>query len=456
MKELNLRTLSHKIQSRELKVATLISDALDLARLSQNVFTVINEKVLDQAESIDRQLDANKSLPILSGIPITIKDLFDVEGQLTLAGSIVRKHYAKPASSDCDVLKPLRKSGLLFLGRTNMSEFAFSGLGINAHYGTPKSIWDRSEERIPGGSSSGSAVSVAEGIVPASMGSDTAGSCRIPAAFNSVVGVKPSYGRFSLQGIYPLSHSSDAPGPIGMDVDSCHVIDQIAQGAWDGYGEIPAIQSTKISKLRLMIPDSTVLHDLDPQVEHDFDRSVQALQYYGASIERTPAPVIDECVDLFLNRAIAGYEAYILHKDMMESYADEYDQTVLTRISSYQNVTDSEQQARYAVKRQLIQDFKDMMTKGKFDAMISPTVSCIPPTIAEASEQPNTRSINLRCLRNTAIANNFDGCSMSLPSSDYGSAPTGLMISCINGYDARLYQIGFAIEKVLNQVRASC
>ncbi|MCY4227356.1 MAG: amidase family protein [Gammaproteobacteria bacterium] len=455
MDRLNLRTLSQKIQSREIKAASLISDALDHARQSQCLFTGIDGKVLDDAEIIDRQLDSGKSLPLLSGIPIALKDLFDIQGQLTLAGSIVLKHYAKPASSDCEVLKPLRKSGLLFLGRTNMSEFAFSGLGINPHYGTPQSIWDRSEGRIPGGSSSGSAVSVAEGITPVSMGTDTAGSCRIPAAFNSVVGVKPSYGRFSLKGVFPLSHSSDAPGPIGMDVDSCYIVDQIISGDWDGHGEIPAIRSAKISELRLMIPDAAVFDDLDPEVENCFDRAVQALRDAGASIHRYPASVIDECVDLFLNRAIAGYEAYVLHRDMMQSHADEYDQSVLSRISSYQEVTDSEQQARYAAKRKLAQGFHDLMRQGKFDAMISPTVSCIPPMIAHASEQSRTRSVNLRCLRNTAIANNFDGCSMSLPSHDYGTAPTGLMISSINGDDARLYQIGFAVESTLNQARAN-
>ena len=449
----NLRTLSKRVQNREIKAESLVSETLDRARQSQHVFTAIDEQILDQAKLIDNNLDAGSSLPVLSGIPITLKDLFDIQGQLTLAGSIVLKHYAKPASSDCAVLKPLRKSGLLFLGRTNMSEFAFSGLGMNAHYGTPRSIWGRSEGRVPGGSSSGSAVSVAEEITPVSMGTDTAGSCRIPAAFNSVVGVKPSYGRFSLQGIFPLSHSSDAPGPIGVDVDSCYIIDQIISGDWDGYGEIPAIRSTRISDLRLMVPDSTVLDDLDPEVEDCFDRAMQVLGDAGAYIQRYPASVIDECVDLFLNRAIAGYEAYVQHKDMMQSHADEYDQSVLSRISSYQEITDSEQEVRYATKRKLTRDFQNLMNKGKFDAMISPTVSCIPPTIAHASEQSYTRSVNLRCLRNTAIANNFDGCSMSLPCNDYGSAPAGLMISSVNGDDARLYQIGFAVESILNQAR---
>lgn len=455
MDQPNLRTLSQRIQNREIKAESIVSDALDRAKRSQHVFTAIDEQVLNQAAVIDKKLDANSNLPALSGIPVTLKDLFDIRGQPTLAGSVVLKHYVKPAGADCEVLKPLRKSGLLFLGRTNMSEFAFSGLGINPHYGTPKSIWDRASGRIPGGSSSGSAVSVAEAIVPVSMGSDTAGSCRIPAAFNAVVGVKPSYGRFSLKGVYPLSHSSDAPGPIGIDVDSCFILDQLMSGDWDGQGAIPAISAENASNLRLLIPEGVVFDNLDPDVENCFERAVQALTEAGIIIERHPAPVIRECVDLFMNRAIAGYEAYALHKDMMQRHGEEYDPNVLLRISSYKDVTLSEQKARYAAKCKLKLSFQDLMREGRFDAMLSPTVSCIAPKLAHAIDPSNTRQINLRCLRNTAIANNFDGCSMSLPCHDHGSAPVGLMISSINGDDGRLYEIGSVVESILNQVCAA-
>lgn len=453
MPQSSLRTLSRKILNRDITVESLVSGALGRARASDSVFTAIDDRVLEEARLADQRLDRGRTGPALSGIPITLKDLFDIRGESTLAGSVVLKRHARPAKSDCEVLKPLRKAGFLFLGRTNMSEFAFSGLGLNPHYGNPRSIWDMSSARLAGGSSSGSAVSVAEGIVPVSMGTDTAGSCRIPAAFNAVVGVKPSYGRFSLQGVYPLSHSSDAPGPIGIDVDSCFIVDRLISGEWDGHGDIPVLQPANIGGLRLMVPESVVLEDLDPEVDACFERAVAGLADAGATVERRPAPVIDECVDLFMNRAIAGYEAYRLHRNMMEDHGDEYDPNVYSRILAYKDITRDEQEARYAAKLALKRSFADAMHRDTFDAMICPTVACVPPRISDAQVETNTRRINLKCLRNTVTANNFDGCSLTVPCHDAGSAPVGLMVSSVHGDDRRLYEIGAAVESTLNRIR---
>ncbi len=194
----SLRALSKALETTEITSCELIEAALARARKSDSVFIQLNEGLSSLAKSIDRAREKHEPVPALAGIPITLKDLFNVRNERTLAGSIVRKSLAQPEAEDAEVIAPLRVAGLLFLGRTNMSEFAFSGIGVNPHYGTPLSIWDRQTGRLPGGSSSGSAVSVAEGIVVASLGSDTAGSCRVPAAFNGLVGVKPSYGRMSL------------------------------------------------------------------------------------------------------------------------------------------------------------------------------------------------------------------------------------------------------------------
>ena len=252
----NLRSLSQGIQNQTVSAESLVSESLIKAEQSDNVFISIDQNIKGAARRVDEEIACGKNTSTLAGIPITLKDLFDVKGETTLAGSIALKHSAHPAQEDCDVVKPLREAGLLFLGRTNMSEFAFSGMGMNPHYGIPKSIWDRDTGRLPGGSSSGSAVSVAEGVVVATMGSDTAGSCRIPASFNGIVGVKPSYGRLSLNGVYPLSPSSDAPGPLAVDVDSCYLIDQLISNAWDGQGELPQLRSRELSSLRLLVPES--------------------------------------------------------------------------------------------------------------------------------------------------------------------------------------------------------
>ena len=226
-----LRELSAALRGGQSTATRLVEQALERARQSKSVFTTINPGLVSLAYSIDRARKKSQALTPLAGIPIALKDLFNIRNEKTFAGSTVRKHYAQPEDADAEVVAPLRAAGLLFFGRTNMSEFAFSGIGKNPHYGTPLSIWDRDTGRLPGGSSSGSAVAVAEGIVSASLGSDTAGSCRIPAAFNGVVGVKPSYGRMSLNGIFPLSPTLDAPGPIAVDVDSCFILDQLMSGS---------------------------------------------------------------------------------------------------------------------------------------------------------------------------------------------------------------------------------
>ena len=445
----NVRSLSAAIQAGDLSAEASVMEKLELAQKSDSIFVSINEKIMDQAREVDRAVESGKSLPPLSGIPITLKDLFDVEGETTLAGSVVLKHFAKPAVKDCQVVMSLRNAGLLFLGRTNMSEFAFSGMGMNPHYGIPKSIWDRDTGRLPGGSSSGSAVSVAENIVSVTMGSDTAGSCRVPAAFNGIVGVKPSFGRLSLEGIYPLSPTSDAPGPLGIDVDSCYIIDQLISGVWDGRGPIPELSVVDPAGIKLVIPESIVMDELDEEVLKDFQRSVKMLQDKGFIIENVEMGVIDQCVDMFSTRAVAGYEALQHHRELLEQYGDEYDPFVYNRIIKFNAVTDEEQHSRYQHKGKLRQEFEYQMKVLNADAVIFPTTPCIPPAISEAQIPEKTAGINLRNLRNTCSANYFDGCSMSLPMHQPGNAPTGLMISSINGADIHLYEIGFAIEAKL-------
>ncbi len=448
-----LRSLSQDIRNRRTTVEALMRGTLEKAKASKNVLVSINQDALDQARQVDRSIQAGQRVPALAGIPVTLKDLFDIEGQVTLAGSIVLRHSAAPAARDCEVASRLRAAGLLFAGRANMSEFAFSGMGINPHYGTPKCVWDRRAGRLPGGSSSGSAVSVAEGIVPVSIGSDTAGSCRAPAAFNGIVGVKPSYGRLSLAGVYPLSPTSDAPGPMGVDVDSCFLLDQLMSGSWDGQGAPPSIHHTDCASLKLVVPVSAVMEDLDHEVADDFDRVVDALGQAGAQVEFIEMPVISECVKMFLTRAVVGYEALRHHAGLLEKYGHEYDPFVYNRMTAFKGVTDEEQQSRYRDKARMKASFEQTMKGLGADAVICPTTPCIPPTLAAAQVAENQTKINLRNLRNTASANYFDGCSISLPCQGYGQAPTGLMVSSAHGRDARLYMIAEAIERVIDSSR---
>jgi aspartyl-tRNA(Asn)/glutamyl-tRNA(Gln) amidotransferase subunit A len=444
-----LRELSAALRAGQTTSTQLVERALEKTRLSKSVFTSINPGLVRLAYSIDRARKKSDSLSPLAGIPIALKDLFNIRNEKTMAGSVVRKYYAEPESDDAEVVAPLRAVGLLFFGRTNMSEFAFSGIGKNPHYGTPLSIWDRETGRLPGGSSSGSAVAVAEGIVAAALGSDTAGSCRIPAAFNGVVGVKPSHGRMSLKGIFPLSPTLDAPGPIAVDVDSCFILDQLMCGRLKPDEPLPRIPTANPESLKLLIPDARVMEDLDDEVRIAFERSIEALRTAGIDIRQAPMPVLDDCDDLFLERPLVIREVWQFHRQMLEQHLDEYDPFVGLRMSAGADISDEEQQARYRERQQIVDNFNQQFASLEVDALLYPTVACIPPAISETDDDDNARRVNLRCLRNTATVNYFDGCSISLPCHRPGEAPVGLMLSATNGADDRLYQLAAAIEFAL-------
>ncbi|MBT8437806.1 MAG: amidase [Gammaproteobacteria bacterium] len=444
-----LRALATALQNRETTSTRLVEQALELADRSSAVFTAINPGLLNLAASIDRARQKSPSQSPLAGIPIALKDLFNVRNEFTLAGSMVRKHYAQPEAQDAEVVAPLRAAGLLFLGRTNMSEFAFSGIGKNPHYGTPLSIWDRDTGRLPGGSSSGSAVAVAEGIVAAALGSDTAGSCRIPAAFNGVVGVKPSHGRMSLEGIFPLSPTLDAPGPLAADVDSCFILDQLMCGKLPPSSPLPVLQPADLKTMKLLIPGARVMEDLDDEVRAAFERSVEVLTTAGVSIQQTPMPVLDHCDDFFIERPIVVYEVWLHHREMLEQHLDEYDPFVGLRMSAGAEISAEEQQQRYREREQIVDSFNQQFESLQVDALLYPSVACIPPAIAETDDEDNARRVNLRCLRNTATVNYFDGCSMSLPCHQPGEPPVGLMLSSTNGRDESLYRLAAAIEAAL-------
>lgn len=443
----NIRSLSKQLNTGEISCVQLIRERLEIAKQSSGVFVSLNEdELLHNAVTIDQLRDFG-SVPVLAGIPITLKDLFDVREQKTLAGSKVLTDIAPKAREDAEVVAHLREAGLMFLGRTNMSEFAFSGMGLNPNYPSLYSVWDQDNKRLPGGSSSGSAVSVAMGIVPGTLGSDTTGSCRIPAAFNGIVGMKPSRGHLSLRGVYPLSHSCDAPGPLAVDVDSCFLLYQLMQGKQ--FDELPELTPAQPESLHLLIPEGIVMQDLDPDVEAAFNQSIKRMEDAGIKISRQPIEAIEQSVDMFFNRNTVIYEAWHLHKELMESNGDEYDPYVYQRVLSGKEISQEEQETRYAEKAAIIDRYNQAMQSLGVDALVYPTVSCIPPKTSETDDPNNIGKVNLRCLRNTSSVNYVDGCAVSLPCHETGAAPVGLMLSSIKGDDDRLLEISAAVEMII-------
>jgi aspartyl-tRNA(Asn)/glutamyl-tRNA(Gln) amidotransferase subunit A len=449
MNSKGLRSLARQLADQSITSHQLCEIALDKSRENQSVFMSLNEDILALADLIDQKRKTTSQISSLAGIPIALKDLFDVRHQKTLAGSIVLKDQVNRAEQDAAVIAPLRNAGLLFLGRLNMSEFAFSGMGMNPHYGTPLSVWDRETGRLPGGSSSGSGVVVGEGIVAAALGSDTAGSCRIPAAFNGIVGVKPSYGRLPLTGIFPLSYSSDAPGPLAVDVDSCHILDRFMMQDPEA-DSLPEIAKLNPADLNLIVPDADVMRGLDAIVQKTFEAGITKLKQAGLNIRTHKMPSLDACIQFFKTSPIAVYEAYQLHRQNLENHFESFDPFVGQRILTGKDISSAEQADRYEQKSSLIKQFNSEFMALEADAVLYPTVACIPPPISDCKDSEQARMINLNCLRNTATVNNFDGCSISLPCHNEGDAPVGLMVSARNGEDEKLYQVAAMLESALN------
>jgi aspartyl-tRNA(Asn)/glutamyl-tRNA(Gln) amidotransferase subunit A len=399
------------------------------------------EQARAMADAMDTLRSARREPGRYAGIPVSLKDLFDIAGEATPAGSQVLAD-APPAAAHAAVVQRMLAAGFVPMGRTNMTEFAFSGLGINPHYGTPCSPWDRAARRIPGGSSSGTAVSVSDGMAVAGLGTDTGGSCRIPAAFCGVVGYKPTARRVPISGVLPLAPSLDSVGPLAPSVACCAVIDAVLAGEAAAL-PVPA----SLNGLRLAVPTNVVLEGMDAAVSAAFDRSLAALSRAGANIAHAHFPAFDEVPAVNAKGGFAASEAYAWHRSLLAEKGAGYDPRIRMRIERGERMTAAEYVELVAARQRLIADF-DASTR-QFDALIMPTVPIVPPRIAELDDEREYNRINLHILRNTALGNFFDRCSISLPCHREGEPPVGLMLVGETLGDARLFAIGAAVEAAL-------
>ncbi|MDR3535572.1 MAG: amidase [Acetobacteraceae bacterium] len=399
----------------------------------------------DQARAMADAADAlrrvGRSPGRYAGIPIALKDLFDVAGEPTPAGSTVLAD-ALPARANAPVVARMMAAGFIPLGRANMTEFAFSGLGINPHHGTPISPWDRASKRIPGGSSSGTAVAVADGMVAAGLGTDTGGSCRIPAAFCGVVGYKPTARRVPITGVLPLAPSLDSVGPLAPSVGCCAAIDAILAG------EAPALPTrAALSGLRLAVPANTVLEGVDQTVSAAFDRALATLSQAGAKIIRTKFPAFDAIGPVNAKGGFAASEAYAWHRALLAEKGSGYDPRVRMRIARGETVSAADYLDLVAARARIVAQF-DAET-ADYDALVMPTVPIVAPQIAALDDEREYNRINLLILRNTALGNFLDRCAISLPCHKAGEAPVGLMLMGETLGDRRLFSIAAAVEAAL-------
>jgi aspartyl-tRNA(Asn)/glutamyl-tRNA(Gln) amidotransferase subunit A len=393
------------------------------------------------ADAADLLRKVNRAPGPYAGIPIALKDLFDIAGEPTPAGSAILAD-APEAKANAPVVARMLGAGFIPVGRVNMTEFAFSGLGINPHYGTPSSPWDRASKRIPGGSSSGTAVAVADGMAAAGLGTDSGGSCRIPAAFCGIVGYKPTARRISISGVLPLAPSLDSVGPLAPSVSCCAEIDAILAGETPA-APIPA----RLHGLRFATPDTMVLDRMDETVAAAFDTALSRLSAAGARVEQARFSEFDELTAMNARGGFAASEAYAWHRHLLATRGSGYDPRIRVRIACGEHMSAADYLDLLNARRRLIAEF-DRAT-APYDCVLMPTVPIVAPRIVDLDDERAYNSINMLILRNTALGNFFDRCAISVPCHRKGDAPVGLMLMGETMGDGRLFTIAAAVEAAL-------
>jgi aspartyl-tRNA(Asn)/glutamyl-tRNA(Gln) amidotransferase subunit A len=446
-----LLQLQQDLASGKTTSAKLTEDALSrIADVQGEGARTFTEVWPEQARAAARASDTLRAAGLarspIDGLPLSIKDLFDVAGRPTRAGSVVLKG-APPASKNATVVQRLIDAGAILLGRTNMTEFAFSGLGLNPHYGTPRNPWDRATGRIPGGSSSGAAVSVTDRMSVAAIGTDTGGSVRIPSALCGLTGFKPTASRVSLEGSLPLATSLDSIGPLAATVACCAMLDAVLAGS-----VYRAPSAPPMSGLRFAITSSVVLDGADDHVKSSFHQAVEAIRGTGAQVDDIDIPEFGEMGHINRQGGLNCAEAYSVHRATLAEAPDAFDPRVSSRIlrgkdigaADYIELLQTRARWKAAVEARL----------QYYDALLLPTVPVVAPSIEalEASDEAYFVANGLM-LRNPGLINFLDGCALSLPCHPEGSAPVGLMVAGIAQSDQRILDIGLALEELLASSR---
>ncbi len=430
-----------KTSSRNLVEQALAKIADPAGEGSRAFIKVDADGALAAADYQDRLRRHNRQPSPFAGIPISVKDLFDLAGEVTTAGSRVLK-YAAPALADAPAIAALKSAGLVVLGRTNMTEFAYSGVGLNPHYGTPKSAFDRKTGRIPGGSSSGAGVAVADAMCVLSIGTDTGGSCRIPAAYNGIVGYKPSTGRVSLRGAYPLSPRLDSVGPLGNSVACCAAADAFMAGDWSGM-----ITARGVSSLRIGVLKTAVLEGLDADVAAAYEYALKRISKAGATLVDLAFEELLEMPRLTIKGGILAAEAYAWHRDLIARKGADYDPRVRMRMEAAGSISAAEYLSIVKRREEMVRRFT-VVTQG-LSAVVLPTVMIVPPPIVALEGDQDYFRYNSMSLRNTSVGNFLDCCAISIPVNEPGAAPVGLMLMGTWGQDQVLFSVGQAVEILL-------
>ena len=412
---------------------------------SRACLTLYKESAIATADAADRRARDGISLGPLDGKVITIKDLFDVAGEVTRAGSKILADEEKPASADAPVIARLRRAGAVILAKTNMVEFAFSAIGTNPHYGTPGNPADRA--RVPGGSTSGGAVAVADGMCELTIGSDTGGSTRIPAALCGITGFKPSKQRVPTEGAFPLSFTLDSVGPMAGNVKDCADADAVMAG-----DEADPLAAAPLGAIRLGVAQGLPLDGLDKVVGERFSSALSAFGKAGLVLHDEKIPLIEEMAALVATGWLPPPEGLAVHQDRLKRRPQDFDPNIRVRLERAVQMPAAHYIATLQQRARLIRAMHARL--ADLDGLLMPATPIVAPTIAEVSDAAVFTQKNLQLLRNTAIANCFDLCSITLPIPGNG-LPAGMMIVSRNGDDRKLLRVASTLETVLSGRRAA-
>jgi aspartyl-tRNA(Asn)/glutamyl-tRNA(Gln) amidotransferase subunit A len=402
--------------------------------------TVYGDAARAAADAADARAKAGISLGPLDGAIVSIKDLFDVAGEVTRAGSRALAAENRVATVDAPAVRRLRAAGAVIVAKTNMSEFAFSGVGFNPHFGTPGNPFDRA--RVPGGSTSGGAVAVADRMCEIAIGSDTGGSTRIPAALCGIVGWKPSRQRIPTEGAFPLSFTLDSIGPMARSVADCAVADAVMAGE-----DYAAPDPASLAGLRLGILQGMPFEGIDTATVAAWSAAIERLGRAGVRFSEETIALVDEMVQANAKGGFAPAEAYAVHRERLARRGADVDPLIRVRIERGAGMTAAEYVDLARGRQRLCRAMDARLSQ--LDALVLPTTPIVAPRIAEVAVPDGFGRNNAMLLRNTALVNFFDLCAISLPLPRAGGLASGLMLVGRNGQDRRIFDIAAAVERVL-------
>jgi aspartyl-tRNA(Asn)/glutamyl-tRNA(Gln) amidotransferase subunit A len=427
------------------EVAEFFLDRIERDRDNPSFILVTRERALEEASASRNRHREGRAAGPLDGAPIAWKDLVDMAGERTTAGSAL---YADspPKERDAPIVENLDAAGMVALGKTNLSEFAFSALGLNPHFGTPRNPRDPATPRIAGGSSSGAAVAVSGGLAPCAIGSDTGGSIRAPASFCGIVGFKTSEGRIDKHGVFPLSRTLDTIGPLAHTVEDCVLIDMALRSQSNTH-----VRPVDLSGVEFVVPDKTGIDDADPAVAANLEGMMKRLAAAGAKVRSKPVPQIAGMRALSAQYgSFVAIEAYAEHRAILDSAdAKRMDRRVVARALKGR-VSERDANNLQRGREELIAALTDEL-KGAL--LVLPATPMTAPAIEPLERDDELfRVTNLRAIHYTFLGNLFRMCGLTLPSgTDAADLPTGVQFLAPSGEDDRLLSIGLSMESALSR-----